>query len=97
MINTLRKATIIHNLLLNPRQELMLRYHPIWVLGNFKKDKNVSKNEDGRLPTLTEVNDMLNIDKSEDLSKIDNELIKQLLGSNYGRVDSVSYYSEPRL
>ena len=75
----------------------MLRYHPIWVLGNFKKEKNISKSDDGRLPTLTEVNDMLNIDKSEDLSKIDNELIKQLLGSNYGRVDSASYYSEPRL
>ena len=83
--------------MLNPRQELMLRYHPIWVLGNEKTHNSVIKQEANNLSTQTEVNDLLNIEKSEDLSKIDNELIRQLLGLNYGKIDTDNFYSEPRL
>ena len=76
MIDTLRQATIVNSVLLNKRQQLFIKYHPICILNHDHQIEHKTLDDNLNKQQIAQI---LEEDDENELSKIDRELFYQLI------------------
>ena len=75
MIDTLRQTTIVNSVLLNKRQQLFIKYHPICILNHDRQIEDKTLDDNLSKQQITQI---LEDDESE-FSRIDRVLVDQLI------------------